>query len=86
MIRLFYCNKKRYKTQGFEPSCFDLPAKIEGNRNEMANGNDNGGYIFRPYITLKDGTVLWAKQFGKKAWRIPVKGSKPPKNDPDAKN
>jgi hypothetical protein len=28
--------------------------------------------ICRPYITLKDGTVLWAKNFGKKAFCFPV--------------
>jgi hypothetical protein len=29
-------------------------------------------YIFRPYITLKDGRVIWASQYGKKAFKIPV--------------
>jgi hypothetical protein len=30
-------------------------------------------YIFRPYKTLKDGTVVWAKDVGKKAFRFLVK-------------
>lgn len=29
-------------------------------------------YIFRPYMTLKDGRVIWARQYGKKAFKIPV--------------
>jgi len=29
--------------------------------------------IFRPYIRLKDGTVLWARQYGLKAWPILIK-------------
>lgn len=29
-------------------------------------------YIFRAYITLKDGTRLYARQRGKKAFRIAV--------------
>ena len=29
-------------------------------------------YIYRPYITLPDGTKIWAKKYGKKAFRIPV--------------
>lgn len=29
-------------------------------------------FIFRPYITLPDGTVIWARKYGKKAFRIPV--------------
>ena len=29
--------------------------------------------IFRPFIHLKDGTILWAKQYGLKAWPIVVK-------------
>ena len=32
-------------------------------------------YIFRPYITLKNGQRLYAWQRGKKAFRIPVKES-----------
>ena len=35
-------------------------------------------YIFRPWRRLPDGTVLWAKQFGKKAWRIPVSANDNP--------
>ena len=29
-------------------------------------------YIFRPYIRLKDGQILYAAAYGKKAFRIPV--------------
>lgn len=29
-------------------------------------------YIYRAYITLKDGTRIYARQYGKKAFRIPV--------------
>lgn len=29
-------------------------------------------WVFRPWRTLKDGTRLYAKNYGKKAWRIPV--------------
>lgn len=29
------------------------------------------GYIFRPYIT-KNGVRIWARDYGRKAWRIPV--------------
>lgn len=31
-----------------------------------------GRFIYRPYITLKDGTKLWAKSKGKRAFRIPI--------------
>ncbi len=33
-------------------------------------------YIFRPYITKKDGTKVYAKDYGLKAFRIPVSGKK----------
>ena len=29
-------------------------------------------YIFRPYITKKDGTKVYASDYGLKAFRIPV--------------
>ncbi len=29
--------------------------------------------IFRPYRRLKDGTILWAKAYGIRAWPILVK-------------
>lgn len=29
-------------------------------------------WIFRPWRKLPDGTILWAKNYGKKAWKIPV--------------
>ncbi len=31
-------------------------------------------YIFRASITLKDGTKIYARTYGKKAFRIPVNG------------
>lgn len=37
------------------------------------NDDDEYELIFRPYITLKNGTVLWARQVGKKAFPIRVK-------------
>lgn len=30
-------------------------------------------YIFRPWITTKDGEKIYAKDYGKRAFRIPVK-------------
>lgn len=29
-------------------------------------------YIFRPYIRLKNGEVIFASQYGKKAFPIPI--------------
>lgn len=34
-------------------------------------GNDGEKYIFRPYIT-RNGVTYWAKNYGLKAFRIPV--------------
>jgi hypothetical protein len=44
-----------------------------------------GGFIFRPTITLKDGRVLYAKHYGKKAFPIKVKDPKPLDGDPSLK-
>ena len=30
------------------------------------------GYIYRTKIRLKDGTILYARDYGKKAFRIPI--------------
>lgn len=30
------------------------------------------GFIYRPYITLPDGRVIWAKNYGKRAFKIPI--------------
>ena len=30
------------------------------------------GYIFRAWITRKDGTRDWARDHGYRAWRIPI--------------
>jgi hypothetical protein len=38
--------------------------------------------IFRPYRTLPDGSVLWAKHYGKKAWAIPIRVRKKPPEKP----
>lgn len=35
----------------------------------------NGHYIFVTYVTKKDGTRVYASQYGKKAFRIWVKDS-----------
>jgi len=32
----------------------------------------NRRYIWRPYFTTKDGRKVWAKWYGKRAFRIPV--------------
>ena len=36
----------------------------------MKQSNHKGYYIFRASITLKDGTRIYAKDYGKKAFRI----------------
>ncbi|WP_426037500.1 hypothetical protein [Cypionkella sp. TWP1-2-1b2] len=36
----------------------------------MAHASDDKVVIYRPYITTKDGRKIWAKWFGKKAFRI----------------
>lgn len=36
------------------------------------NNPNETKYIFRPYMTLKDGRVIWARSYGKRAFRIPV--------------
>lgn len=33
-------------------------------------------YIYRTKITLRDGTVIYAKNYGLKAFRIPVYGNR----------
>ena len=30
-------------------------------------------YIYRPYITLKNGDRIYARRYGKRAFRIPVR-------------
>jgi hypothetical protein len=30
-------------------------------------------YIFRAWIRLKDGRILWARDYGYRAWRLLVK-------------
>ena len=36
----------------------------------MENSMKHGRYIFVAYITLKDGTRIYARNYGKKAFRI----------------
>jgi hypothetical protein len=38
----------------------------------MDNLNDDKKVIYRPYITTKDGRKIWAKWYGKKAFRIEI--------------
>lgn len=40
----------------------------------MATPSDDGikTVIYRPYITARDGRRIWAKWFGKRAFRIEV--------------
>ena len=40
-------------------------------KNSSVKNNDEGNYIFRPYIT-KNGKRIYAKSYGKKAFRIPI--------------
>ncbi len=40
-------------------------------KNPSVKNNDEGNYIFRPYIT-KNGKRIYAKSYGKKAFRIPI--------------
>lgn len=45
----------------------------EKNENYKPKSNKkNHDYIFRPYITTKDGKRIFAKDYGHKAWKIPV--------------
>lgn len=37
---------------------------------------DKNQLVFRPYITLKNGQRLYAKQFGKKAFCFPCREAK----------
>lgn len=40
---------------------------------------ENISYIYTAYITRPDGSRIYAKQYGKKAFRIPVPADKPSK-------
>ena len=43
------------------------------NDNTYSVPNDTSvAYIFRSYITCRDGTRLYAKSYGHKAFRIPI--------------
>lgn len=45
---------------------------MKNEENYSAPNDSSVAYIFRPYITLRDGTRLYAKAFGHKAFKIPV--------------
>lgn len=47
-------------------------------KNKECSTQDNSSvvYIYRAYITLRDGTRLYAKTRGRKAFRIPVYADK----------
>lgn len=47
---------------------------------------DNVTHTYSPYITLKNGRRLWAKQYGLRAFRIPVRTPEPGQDDPDTKS
>lgn len=36
----------------------------------------SSGFIYRPWIRLKDGTILYAKSYGKKVFKIPISDPK----------
>ena len=38
----------------------------------MTVANNSVRYIYRAYITCKDGTRVYARTYGKRAFRIPV--------------
>lgn len=38
--------------------------------------NQSQGVIFRPWITTKDGKVIWAREYGLRAFPIPVENDK----------
>ena len=42
----------------------------------MDNTYDSGYYIYTKYITLKDGSRIYAEQYGKRAFRIWVSSKK----------
>ncbi len=45
--------------------------------NKPYHGTPDGSHIiYRPYIRLKDGRIIYAKTYGKKAFRIVVTDNK----------
>ena len=42
----------------------------------VADQKNGQSYIYRPWITRPDGSRIYAKQYGKKAFRIPVDSDK----------
>lgn len=49
---------------------------MKSNKDNSAPNDSSVAYIFRPYITLRDGTRLYAKSKGLKAFPIPVHADK----------
>lgn len=49
---------------------------MKSNKDNSAPSNSSVVYIFRPYITLRDGMRLYAKSKGLKAFPIPVHADK----------
>lgn len=49
---------------------------VKSNKDNTAPNDSSVAYIFRPYITLRDGTRLYAKSKGLKAFPIPVHADK----------
>lgn len=45
---------------------------MKNDENYSSPNDSSEAYVFRPYITLRDGTRLYAKVFGHKAFKIPV--------------
>jgi hypothetical protein len=40
---------------------------------ENINNKSEVKYVFRPYITLPNGTTIYARNYGKRAFKIPIK-------------
>lgn len=55
---------------------------VRVNMTDKLDVSNPTSYIFRPYrICPKSGEKLWAKAYGKKAWKIPVLEPKISKGD-----
>lgn len=51
----------------------------------MSKNSNKTGYILRASITTKDGSKIYAKDHGKKAFRIPITKTKQPKGPSKSK-
>lgn len=54
-------------------ACFQIYLERKEVRNMKDTFFSKNSYIFRPYITLKNGTRIYAKYYGKRAFRIDVR-------------